>query len=161
MLDEPEIPVTEFVEIAETDLPALILELKEKREWADAAKNRAKILLETFEASSEYANAVSIKQAALDALAECDARVRKFAADHFDGENKHPHPAVDIDMKTFVTIDYDKQKAHEWALTHNTGVLDLNDTEFRKLIIAEKVPADIIKVFEIKKVPTPTISKKL
>lgn len=161
MSDESEIPVTKSIEIIEMDLPALITELKFRREVAAEAKSKVSTLEYAFEASDEYVNAISIKQSAQLALDECDARVRKYAADHFDGVNKHPHPNVDIDMKNFVTIEYDKQKAHEWALTHNTGVLDLNDAEFKKLIIAEKVPADIIKVFEKKIVPTPTISKKL
>ena len=159
MSDENEI--TEPVEIIEMDLSALILELKEKRELAEKAKNASKRLLAEFQQSDEYLFTENEKANTQAALDECDARVRKYAADHFDGVNKHPHPSVDIDMKNIVTIEYDKQKAHEWALTHNTGALDLNDAEFKKLIIAEKVPAEIIKVFEQKKMPSATISKKL
>lgn len=43
--------------------------------------------------------------------------IKRIAVDEFDGENKQPHPAIQI--KTFTVVSYDDDVMKAWAIEHN------------------------------------------
>lgn len=104
----------------------------------ETAKGAAEARLEETLAWSDYTNAkAQAEEARATAQAAYEA-VCGFALDAFDGENKHPHPAVTI--KEYTTLDYDEGKAMEHARQHLPNCIKLDAVAFKKAAPALSLP---------------------
>lgn len=75
--------------------------------------------------------------------------VGDYAVEHFDGENKHPHPA--ITLKEFTVVDYPADRMKAWAIEHNhPGLLNLNASAAKKVATGPTAPEFVSVTKEIR-----------
>lgn len=86
------------------------------------------------DAEKELKEATKVVEAA-------EFEVKYLALNDYDGQNKHPQASVTI--KEFDVVEYDPDKAKEYALAHLPTALKLDKQEFEK--VAKVIPLDFVK----------------
>jgi hypothetical protein len=110
--------------VERTDLAAEVASLREELAASDIGKRLAKV-----------EEALTLAKACEDTLY---ATVCAVALTAFDGEEKHPHPAVTITVTTKVL--YDPDEAFQYALANLTPALKLDAKVFERIAKDGKVP---------------------
>ena len=114
------------------ELNNLMVDLQCKRDMLNTMKENYYKAKEEFETRNMAL--ISSYDMAKDALAEVEGKIRVYALDHFDGENKKIGFGVGIQIKKELT--YDKMEALAWAREHGM-CLKLDEAAFKKIANAQ------------------------
>jgi len=138
---------TSFTHQPVLDLHYLVTSLAQARQVEQTYKDTLAGLQKEIDAliDEKYgrvlANTKALLEVAKDEVSHYDDLTRLYAVQHFDGEDKKPHPAVSLGEYT--VLDYDEAKAFDWA--KETGLaLELDVKGFEK--IAKVSPPEFVEV---------------
>lgn len=100
-------------------------------------------LVEAFEATPEYKNAIATLSAAKAEEARLDEEVRAAAlAEYQETQTKNPHEKVSIAI--FSTVKpYNEAAAREWCFMNFRPALTLDKKAFEKAVTAGQIPDNI------------------
>jgi hypothetical protein len=143
------------------ELTDLLRELKTTRLVLEDYQDVKKTILANATNRPEYTAAVGAIADTQARIEYLESKIKDKSLEIYKLEKvKQVHPFVTVKVFTLTTVSYIKQRAHEWALTHNTAVLDLNTKEFDKIVVAGKVPPEIATFTSVDD-PRPQIAQSL